>query len=59
VFDALRTDVFPLKGRAVSRDRQPLAYWFNVGGFAACGALLGAMSVWSGAELMAAVLARP
>lgn len=59
VFDALRTDIFPLKGRAVSRDRQPLAYWFNVGWFAACGTLLGVTTVWSGAELMAAVLARP
>lgn len=59
VFDALRTDIFPLKGRAVSRDHQPLAYWVIVGWFAVCGALLGAVSVWSGAELMAATLARP
>ncbi len=58
VFDALRTGIFPLKGYAVSRDHQPLAYWFNVGWSAVCGVLLGVLTVWSSTELMAAVLDR-
>ena len=51
VVGAYRSGIFPQRGGAIQRDAQPLAFWFNMTWFAACGLLLGVMAAWCGVEL--------
>lgn len=54
VIDALRSGCFPMRGRAVPRHAQPLAFWFNVAWFGACGLMLGALAAWCALRLLGA-----
>lgn len=52
VLDALRCGVFPMRFSSPTREGQPVAYWFNVVWFSACGVLFGAIAVWCAAVLL-------
>ncbi|MBR0652850.1 hypothetical protein GXW78_24550 [Roseomonas terrae] len=54
VIEALRSGAFPERFGVVLRDTRPLAFWFNVLWFGACGLLLGALAGWCAVRLLGA-----
>jgi hypothetical protein len=52
VIDAYRSGIFPQRGGAARRDTQPLAFWFAMAWFTACGLLLGILAAWCGLALI-------
>ena len=54
VIDALRSGQLPMRGGALPRESQPLAFWSGVVWFGVCGVLLGALTVWCIMRLLGA-----
>jgi hypothetical protein len=54
VIEALRSGHVPMRGGAVLRREQPLAFWFSVAWFGAAGLSLGAIALWCAVQMAGA-----